>query len=163
MTSSGGEGATRRPAGVTVRLFDPTDLDALYAIHREVMREYVEAMRALWSQDEASYAGEFVSFGPSWAWPKPVRPSGPPVLVGAAVVVELCLVIWSRLQRPLPVAEAAPGAPGNTQLLGEVLYSDYLYPVEVAAGVNPIGGTACGPAFTGELLAVTWGQRPRSP
>ncbi len=49
------------------------------------------------------------------------------------MVVELCLVIWSRLQRPLPVAEAAPGAPGNTQLLGEVLYSDYLYPVEVAA------------------------------
>ena len=25
------------------------------------------AMRALWTQEEASYDGEFVSFGPSWA------------------------------------------------------------------------------------------------
>jgi len=36
-------------------------------------------------------------------------------------------------------------------------------PAEVAAGVNPIGGTACGPTFTGELLAVTWGPRPPGP
>ncbi|OLT44212.1 LLM class F420-dependent oxidoreductase [Saccharomonospora sp. CUA-673] len=50
---------------------------------RTMLREYVEAMRALWTQDEAAYEGEFVSFGPSWAWPKP--PAGDvPVLVGAA-------------------------------------------------------------------------------
>jgi probable F420-dependent oxidoreductase len=49
---------------------------------RAVLREYVEAMRALWTQDEASYAGEFVSFGASWAWPKPVQPHLP-LLVGA--------------------------------------------------------------------------------
>ena len=28
-------------------------------------------MRALWTEEEASYDGEFVSFGPSWAYPKP--------------------------------------------------------------------------------------------
>ncbi|MBH0775331.1 LLM class F420-dependent oxidoreductase [Nocardia bovistercoris] len=50
---------------------------------RTVLREYVEAMRALWSQDEASYEGQFVQFGPSWAWPKPVR-RDVPVLIGAA-------------------------------------------------------------------------------
>jgi probable F420-dependent oxidoreductase len=53
---------------------------------RTAVREYLEAMRALWSQDEASYAGEFVNFGPSWAWPKPPQhAAGPgiPVLVGA--------------------------------------------------------------------------------
>lgn len=55
------------------------------------------------------------------------------VLVGTAVVIELCLVIWTRLARPLPPAEAPAGAPGNTQLLGEALYTVYLYPVEVAA------------------------------
>ena len=43
---------------------------------RTVLREYVESMRALWSADEASYHGEFVSFGPSWAWPKPPQQSG---------------------------------------------------------------------------------------
>lgn len=50
---------------------------------RTMLREYLEAMRALWTQDEASYEGEFVSFGTSWAWPKPVQ-SHIPVLVGAA-------------------------------------------------------------------------------
>jgi probable F420-dependent oxidoreductase len=50
---------------------------------RTMLREYIEAMRALWSQDEASYEGEFVRFGASWAWPKPVR-RNIAVLVGAA-------------------------------------------------------------------------------
>lgn len=50
---------------------------------RTMLREYLEAMRALWTQDEAAYDGEFVSFGPSWAWPKPVQ-AHIPVLVGAA-------------------------------------------------------------------------------
>ncbi|MFE3262302.1 LLM class F420-dependent oxidoreductase [Nocardia sp. NPDC059229] len=50
---------------------------------RTVLREYVEAMRALWTQDEAGYRGEYVSFGPSWAWPKPVQ-THIPVLIGAA-------------------------------------------------------------------------------
>jgi probable F420-dependent oxidoreductase len=40
---------------------------------RTVLREYVEAMRSLWTEEVASYAGEFVSFGPSWAYPKPAR------------------------------------------------------------------------------------------
>lgn len=46
------------------------------------LREYVEAMRALWTEDVASYDGEFVSFGGSWAYPKPVQ-DHVPVLVGA--------------------------------------------------------------------------------
>jgi len=50
---------------------------------RTMLREYIEAMRALWTQEEAAYDGEFVKFGPSWAWPKPVQ-SHVPVLVGAA-------------------------------------------------------------------------------
>jgi probable F420-dependent oxidoreductase len=49
---------------------------------RTVLREYLEAMQALWTQDEASYDGDFVSFGASWAWPKPVQPHVP-VLIGA--------------------------------------------------------------------------------
>lgn len=49
---------------------------------RTVLREYLEAMRALWTQEEASYDGEFVSFGPSWAFPKPVQ-AHVPVVIGA--------------------------------------------------------------------------------
>jgi probable F420-dependent oxidoreductase len=52
------------------------------AERRAVLKEYVEAMRALWTQEQASYSGEFVSFGPSWAWPKPVQPHIP-LMIGA--------------------------------------------------------------------------------
>jgi probable F420-dependent oxidoreductase len=51
------------------------------AKRRTVLREYVEAMRSLWTQDEASYDGEFVSFGPSWAFPKPANHI--PLIIGA--------------------------------------------------------------------------------
>jgi len=49
---------------------------------KTVLREYLEAMRSLWTQEEASYDGEFVSFGASWAYPKPVQ-GHVPVLLGA--------------------------------------------------------------------------------
>lgn len=49
---------------------------------RTVLREYLEAMRALWTQEEAAYEGQFVSFGPSWAYPKPVQ-GHVPVVIGA--------------------------------------------------------------------------------
>ncbi|WP_372729552.1 LLM class F420-dependent oxidoreductase [Nocardioides sp.] len=52
------------------------------ARRRTVLKEYLAAMRALWTQQEASYDGEFVSFGPSWAYPKPVQ-AHVPVLIGA--------------------------------------------------------------------------------
>ena len=46
------------------------------------MRESVEAMQAIWSQAEASYEGEFVSFERIWCWPKPQQQPHPPILVG---------------------------------------------------------------------------------
>jgi len=46
------------------------------------MRESVEAMKAIWTQDEASYEGEFVSFERIWCWPKPQQRPHPKVLVG---------------------------------------------------------------------------------
>ena len=47
-----------------------------------LMRERVEAMKALWTQDEAQYHGRHVDFDPTWAWPKPVQDPHPPVLLG---------------------------------------------------------------------------------
>ncbi len=52
------------------------------ARRRTMLGEYLGAMRALWSEERASYRGEFVSFGECWAWPKPVQPRVP-VLLGA--------------------------------------------------------------------------------
>ncbi len=45
-------------------------------------RERVEAMKEIWTKDEAEYHGEFVNFDPIWAWPKPVTKPHPPVLMG---------------------------------------------------------------------------------
>jgi probable F420-dependent oxidoreductase len=58
-----------------------------------VMRERVEAMKAIWTQDEAEYHGRHVSFDPIWSWPKPLQDPHPPVLVGgnAAKVIDRVL------------------------------------------------------------------------
>jgi probable F420-dependent oxidoreductase len=47
-----------------------------------VMRERIEAMQAIWTQDEASYHGSHVNFDRIWSWPKPAQRPHPPVLVG---------------------------------------------------------------------------------
>lgn len=48
----------------------------------KLLRERVEAMQAIWTQEEASYASEFVNFERIWSWPKPVQKPYPPVFVG---------------------------------------------------------------------------------
>lgn len=50
---------------------------------RAVAGEYLEAMQALWTEEEASYRGDYVSFGASWAWPKPVQEPRIPIIIGA--------------------------------------------------------------------------------
>jgi probable F420-dependent oxidoreductase len=47
-----------------------------------LMRERVEAMKAIWAEDEASYHGEHVRFDRIWSWPKPAQRPHPPILVG---------------------------------------------------------------------------------
>ncbi|MFQ5472104.1 MAG: LLM class F420-dependent oxidoreductase [Dehalococcoidia bacterium] len=48
----------------------------------KVLRERIEAMKAIWTEDEAEYHGEFVDFDPIWSWPKPVQKPHPPIYVG---------------------------------------------------------------------------------
>lgn len=47
-----------------------------------ILAERVDAMKAIWTQDEASYTGEHVAFERIWSWPKPAQRPHPPVLVG---------------------------------------------------------------------------------
>ena len=55
-----------------------------FAKRHKLARERVEAMKAIWTQDEAEYHGEFVDFGPMAARPKPLQKPHPPILVGGA-------------------------------------------------------------------------------
>ena len=50
----------------------------------KVMRERVEAMRAIWTKSKPEYSGKFVKFPPMMTWPKPVQKPHPPVIVGGA-------------------------------------------------------------------------------
>jgi probable F420-dependent oxidoreductase len=47
-----------------------------------LMAERIEAMKTIWTENEATYDGEFVSFERIWSWPKPVQKPYPPILVG---------------------------------------------------------------------------------
>ena len=48
-----------------------------------LMRERVEAMKNIWTRDEAEYHGRFVDFDKMWSWPKPVQKPHPKVLLGS--------------------------------------------------------------------------------
>jgi probable F420-dependent oxidoreductase len=51
-------------------------------VRMAVMAERVEAIKEIWTHDEASYSGEHVSFERIWSWPKPVQQPHPRVWVG---------------------------------------------------------------------------------
>jgi len=46
--------------------------------------EYLEAMLAVWTQAEPSYAGRFFSFGGIQSLPRPVQKPHPPIVIGGA-------------------------------------------------------------------------------
>jgi len=72
------------------------DHGADYDTRFKLLRERVLAMKALWTQDEASFHGKFVDFDPVWSYPKPKQKPHPPILHGGETdhtlkrVVEFC-------------------------------------------------------------------------
>jgi alkanesulfonate monooxygenase SsuD/methylene tetrahydromethanopterin reductase-like flavin-dependent oxidoreductase (luciferase family) len=69
---------------------------ATHANRFKIMREHVLAMKALWTEEKASYHGEFVKFDPVWSWPKPTQKPNPPILLGGETdhtlrrIIEYC-------------------------------------------------------------------------
>ena len=55
-----------------------------FATRHKLVRERIEAMKAIWTQTKAEYRGEFVNFDPMMTWPKPVQKPHPPIIVGGA-------------------------------------------------------------------------------
>ncbi len=50
----------------------------------KLLRERVEAMKAIWTQDVSEYHGDMVDFGPMWCWPKPIQKPYPPIILGGS-------------------------------------------------------------------------------
>jgi probable F420-dependent oxidoreductase len=60
------------------------DHGTVYATRFKRVRESIEAMKEIWTKEEAEYHGEFVNFDPMIARPKPVQKPHPPIHVGGA-------------------------------------------------------------------------------
>jgi probable F420-dependent oxidoreductase len=64
-----------------------------FSTRMKLLRERVEAMKAIWTQDEAQYHGQFVNFDPIFSYPKPVQKPHPPILMGGGVKAALRAVV----------------------------------------------------------------------
>jgi probable F420-dependent oxidoreductase len=87
----------------------------------KVLRERVEAMKAIWAADAAEYHGEFVNFDPIWSYPKPWQKPHPPVLLGTLSAQGLQRVVrycegW--IPAGIPLTEL-PSAMQNLRALAE--------------------------------------------
>lgn len=45
--------------------------------------DFMRALKVLWTEEEASYSGEHVSFPPVYCYPKPLQQPHPPILIGS--------------------------------------------------------------------------------
>jgi len=66
--------------------------------------DYVQAIKAIWTQDNAEYHGRFVDFDPIWSYPKPVQKPHPPIHLGGTGLYTLRRVVdfcdgWMPLGR----------------------------------------------------------------
>ena len=55
-----------------------------FSMRFEVMRERVEAMKAIWTKSKPEYDGKHEKFPQMMTWPKPIQKPHPPVIVGGA-------------------------------------------------------------------------------
>jgi probable F420-dependent oxidoreductase len=69
------------------------DHGAEYKTRFKLLRERVLAMKALWTEEEASFDGEMLQFGPSWSYPKPTQKPHPPVVLGGETIHTLRRVV----------------------------------------------------------------------
>jgi probable F420-dependent oxidoreductase len=78
----------------------------------KLMSERVRAMKALWTEEAASFHGDLVNFDPVWCYPKPLQQPHPPVLLGGETdhtlkrVVEFCDGWFPRAGNGFGVAAA---------------------------------------------------------
>jgi probable F420-dependent oxidoreductase len=85
-----------------------------FKTRRTLMKERIEAMKAMWMQEEPRYHGRFVNFDPIWSYPKPVQKPYPPILMGGQGskalqgVIEYCdgwMPIPARIENLVPQVE----------------------------------------------------------
>jgi probable F420-dependent oxidoreductase len=77
---------------------------------RAHVRETVLAMQALWSEERAAFAGEFIRFEESFQWPKPIQQPRPRTLMGGAAGPTLFRHIAEYCDGWMPIGGAGMSA-----------------------------------------------------
>ena len=80
-----------------------------FGLRREVAREHVLCMQALWSQEQAEFHGEFVSLDACWSWPKPVQQPRVPTLVGGGATPRVFAAIAEYADGWMPIGGSGLG------------------------------------------------------
>ena len=88
----------------------------------KLMRERVEAMRMLWTEEVAEYHGDMVELEASWQWPKPIQKPHPPVFIAGAHprVIER-VANYGDGWLPVVVPEANALSPGRMTPINELI------------------------------------------
>ncbi|MGA8547809.1 MAG: TIGR03619 family F420-dependent LLM class oxidoreductase [Mycobacterium sp.] len=63
---------------------EAADHGVAWSRRRELTRERIQLMQALWRDEVATFVGEQARLSSSWAWPKPVQRPWPRILIGGA-------------------------------------------------------------------------------
>jgi probable F420-dependent oxidoreductase len=106
-----------------------------YGTRWTLMKERIEAMKEIWTKDDAEYHGKFVNFDAIWSFPKPVQKPHPPIFVGGDGE--------RTLQRVVKYGDAWMPIPGRSNKpLGEKMKD--LQELAAAAGRGPIPVTIYG-------------------
>src|SRR5580704_583571 len=92
---------------------EAADHGVAFESRREVAREHVLCMQALWSEDQAEFHGEYVSLDPCWSFPKPVQQPRPTTLLGGAANPRVFAAVAEYADGWMPIggsglAEALP-------------------------------------------------------
>ncbi len=77
-----------------------------FSSRREVAREHVLCMQALWSQDQAEFHGDHVELEPCWSWPKPVQQPRVTTLIGGGAHPSVFRAIAEYADGWLPIGGA---------------------------------------------------------
>ena len=57
------------------------------------LEEQIQAMRIIWTEEDAEFHGKYVDFDPIWSWPKPVQKPHPPIILGGETLHTLRRVV----------------------------------------------------------------------
>jgi alkanesulfonate monooxygenase SsuD/methylene tetrahydromethanopterin reductase-like flavin-dependent oxidoreductase (luciferase family) len=98
-----------------------------------LLKEKIEAMKAIWTEDVAEYKGEYIDFGPMLCFPKPVQKPHPPIYIGGN---------WKNIRR---IVDYADGWIPSTSVAPPEAFLPHIAELQrlgEAAGRGPIPVTA---------------------